>query len=132
METNYTQLLEQYLHTARQVEPLVDPATSQSLHEQARILEAAAGEGEALIQDLTSSDQDRLAPHVRLLFAGLLTMLIGILLALDLIDLSIGSVSLTDITDFPLLAFLVGAFCGISKLSLPASIGNCAGTLIKP
>jgi len=84
------------------------------------------------LADLTSSDQDRLAPHIRLLFAGLLTMLIGILLALDLIDLSIGSVSLTNITEYPLLAFMVGAFCGISELSLPASIGNRASTLIKP
>ena len=50
METNYAQLLAQYLHTARRVAPFVDPATSHSLHEQVRILEAAAGEGEALIQ----------------------------------------------------------------------------------
>lgn len=84
------------------------------------------------LADLTSSDQDRLAPQIRLLFAGLLTMLIGILLVLDLIQLSIGSVSLTAITSYPLLAFMVGAFCGISELSLPASIGNRATTIIKP
>jgi hypothetical protein len=84
------------------------------------------------LADLTNSDQDRLAPHIRLLFAGLLTMLIGILIAFKLIDLSIGSVSLSDITKWPLLAFLVGAFCGISELSLPVSISNRASTIIKP
>lgn len=75
--------------------------------------------------------QERLAPHIRLLFAGLLTMLVGILLALKLIDLSIGAVSLTGITHSPLLAFIVGAFCGISELALPVSIGNRAGKLIR-
>lgn len=84
------------------------------------------------LADLTNSDQDRLAPHIRLLFAGLLTMLIGILIAFGLIDLSIGTVSLSDITKWPLLAFLVGAFCGISELSLPVSISNRASTIIKP
>ena len=84
------------------------------------------------LADLTNSDQDRLAPHIRLLFAGLLTMLIGILIAFGLIDLSIGTVALSDITEWPLLAFMVGAFCGISELSLPVSISNRASTIIKP
>ena len=84
------------------------------------------------LADLTNSDQDRLAPHIRLLFAGLLTMLIGILIAFGLIDLSIGTVSLSDMTKWPLLAFMVGAFCGISELSLPVSISNRASTIIKP
>jgi hypothetical protein len=84
------------------------------------------------LADLTNSDQDRLAPHIRLLFAGLLTMLIGILITFGLIDLSVGTVALSDITEWPLLAFLVGAFCGISELSLPVSISNRASTIIKP
>jgi hypothetical protein len=48
METNYAQLLEQYLHTARRVEPLVDHASAESLKEQVRILEEVPGEGGAL------------------------------------------------------------------------------------
>ena len=48
METKYAQLLEQYLHTVRQVEPLVDQASSESLREQVRILEEVPGEDGAL------------------------------------------------------------------------------------
>lgn len=81
--------------------------------------------------DLTTGDDDRLAPHIRLLFAGMLTMLIGILFALGLVQLSIGSVSVTDITQSPMLAFIVGAFCGISELALPASLGKRATTFIQ-
>jgi hypothetical protein len=81
--------------------------------------------------DLTRSDDDRLAPHIRLLFAGLLTMLIGILFTLGLVKLSIGSVSLTDIASSPLLAFIVGTFCGISELALPVSISNRATTFMQ-
>jgi hypothetical protein len=82
------------------------------------------------LMDLTSSDEDRLAPHIRLVFAGLLTMLIGMLFSLGLLELQLGAVSLTDITRSPLLAFIVGAFCGISELALPASIRNRATQLI--
>ena len=48
MEKKHAQLLEQYRHTARQVEPLVDHASSESLREQVRILEEVPGEDDAL------------------------------------------------------------------------------------
>lgn len=83
------------------------------------------------LSDLTLSDGDYLAPHIRLLFAGLLTMIVGILLALHIVELKIGSISLTDITGSPMLAFLVGLFCGISEAALPASIGSRAATFIQ-
>jgi hypothetical protein len=83
------------------------------------------------LADLTRSDDDRLEPQIRLVFAGLLTMLIGMLFALGLVELSVGSVSLTDITTSPLLAFLVGAFCGISELALPVSLGKQATRFIE-
>jgi len=81
--------------------------------------------------DLTSNDDDRLAPPIRLLFAGLLTMLLGMLFALDLIEVRIGSVSLTNIQSSPLHAFIVGAFCGISELALPVSISKRATSFVE-
>lgn len=83
------------------------------------------------LTDLTLSEADYLAPHIRLLFAGLLTMILGILFAQKFITLSIGSVVMTDITHNPLSALLVGLFCGISEAALPASIGSRAAKFIQ-
>ena len=83
------------------------------------------------LADLTTADGDHLAPQIRLVFAGLLTMLIGMLFGLGLVEMKVGSVSLTSITSSPMLAFLVGAFCGISELTLPASLGNRATTFVQ-
>lgn len=83
------------------------------------------------LADLTTADDDHLAPHIRLMFAGLLTMIIGILFTLGFIALDIGNISLTDIAGSPMLAFLIGLFCGISELALPASVGARAATFIQ-
>lgn len=83
------------------------------------------------LTDLTLSEEDYLAPHIRMLFAGLLTMILGIMFALNFINLTIGTVSLTNITTSPLTGFLVGLFCGISEAALPASIGSRAATFIQ-
>lgn len=73
--------------------------------------------------DLTRSEDDLLAPPVRLVFAGLLVTVVGLLFALDLVELRIGQMSLTNLTWNPMLALLIGLFCGISELALPSSIG---------
>ena len=82
------------------------------------------------LADLTTRDQDRLMPHIRLIFAGTLSMIIGLLCAVNLIEIQIGMVSVTNISDSPMLAFIVGLFCGISELSLPSSIANRAHAVI--
>jgi hypothetical protein len=80
--------------------------------------------------DLTRTEEDRLAPHLRLVFAGLLAMILGLLFALDFVEVRIGDVSFTAIHSSPMLALLVGLFCGISELALPASIGTRAQSFI--
>ncbi len=82
------------------------------------------------LADLVTTDEDRLDPQIRLIFAGLLTMLLGILFTLGVFELKIGTVELTDIAARPMLAYLVGTLCGISELALPASVGNRAGALM--
>lgn len=82
------------------------------------------------LSDLVTTDDDRLEPQIRLVFAGLLTMLLGMLFTLGVIELKIGAVALTDIASRPMLAFVVGTFCGIGELVLPASVGNRAGAWV--
>jgi hypothetical protein len=79
--------------------------------------------------DLVTAEDDRLLPQIRLLFAGTLTFAAGLMFALGFIDLKLGTISLTRITELPTLAYLVGMFFGIGELALPESIGNRAHTL---
>ena len=81
------------------------------------------------LSDLTITDSDRLTPAIRLLFAGTLTMILGIVFVL-LIEVKIGSYSVTHIADNPMLAFLLGAFCGISELLLPTTVAKRASDFI--
>ncbi len=82
------------------------------------------------LADLTQTDDDALQPAVRLLFAGCLTMILGIVLVYPFLEVSIGDIPLTRIGDSPMMAFLVGALCGVSERALPALIGKRASDFI--
>lgn len=82
------------------------------------------------LADLTTTDVDRLLPAIRLLFAGSLTMILGIMFLLGVIRISLGTYSITDFATNPTLAFLVGYLCGISELLLPATIAKRANDFI--
>lgn len=74
------------------------------------------------LTDLTATEADRLTPTIRLWFAGFLTMLLGIVFVIPVVDVQIGAWKLSNIIDYPMLAFLVGALCGISELMLPTAV----------
>ncbi len=78
------------------------------------------------LTDLTQTDGDFLSPRLRLLFAATLTMLLGILLSFNILRISIGDIVITNFSTHPMMAFLIGALCGISELLLPAAIGKQA------
>ena len=82
------------------------------------------------LADLTQTDDDALQPAVRLIFAGCLTMMLGIILVYPFLEISIGDIPVTRIGDAPMMAFLVGTFCGVSELALPALIGKRAADFI--
>ena len=81
------------------------------------------------LSDLMATDSDKLQPSMRLVFAGTLTMILGLLCAMGVVELKIGGYALTRIASSPMLAFLVGTFCGISELTLPTSISERAAAL---
>lgn len=72
------------------------------------------------LADLTNTDSDRLLPHMRLAFAGALTMVLGMLFVLGIVEVKLGTFVVTRIAEDAMLAFIVGVFCGISEVSLPA------------
>jgi hypothetical protein len=82
------------------------------------------------LADLTQSDGDALQPAVRLVFAGCITMILGIILVYPFLEISIGDIPVTHIGDAPMMAFLVGTLCGVSELALPALISKRAADFI--
>lgn len=84
-----------------------------------------------VLNDLVITDADRLAPFTRLIFAGVFSMILGLLFLYGVVDVRIGEYSLTQISHNPIIAFLIGVFCGISELSLPASVGKRAGDFME-
>jgi len=83
------------------------------------------------LTDIINTDRDRLIPQIRLIFAGLFTMIVGMLLVLQVIDISFGNLRLSDVATNKMLAVLIGIFCGISELALPESIGARARKLVE-
>ena len=84
------------------------------------------------LADLTVTDKDYLRPGIRLIFAGMLTMLLCLFARLGFVDIQFGTFALSQVADEPTLAFVVGAICGISELALPASMSKKAEKLIAP
>lgn len=82
------------------------------------------------LDDLIITDSDRLLPHMRLLFAGALTMVLGMLFVAGIVEIKIGSYGVTEIAKNPMLAFLVGVICGISEAALPQVASRRASAFI--
>ena len=80
--------------------------------------------------DLTTTDNDRLLPSMRLLFAGLLTMVLGFLFVLGVVEIKLGTFAITHIAENAALAFLVGILCGISEAALPAVASRRAAAFL--
>jgi hypothetical protein len=78
------------------------------------------------LRDLVITDADRLQPFVRLVFAGILTAALGLVLALDWGDLKLGRISLGGFVENPTEGLLFGLFCGVSELLLPNMVGQRA------
>lgn len=82
------------------------------------------------LADLTRTDDDMLLPQMRLLFIGSLTLLIGLLFAFGVIEVEFGGFAASRLVQEPVIAFLVGAFCGIGEAALPGSIAGRASAFV--
>lgn len=82
------------------------------------------------LHDLIVTDADYLSPLTRHLFAGTLTMMLGILLGLGIFEIKITGLSSKQLIADPTIAFLIGSFCGLSELVLPGAVSKRAGEVL--
>jgi hypothetical protein len=81
-------------------------------------------------EELGVIEKDRLSPPVRLVFAGLLTLIIGLLISSEAVLVELGELSTANFTEDPKFALLIGALCGISELALSAKVSQRASELV--
>lgn len=84
---------------------------------------------EFTLADLTRTDSDHLAPYLRLVITGTLSMLLVLMALVGLGDVSIGSMSISGAAEKPMLAFVVGAILGIGEQKLSGTVAQRAGDL---
>jgi len=76
------------------------------------------------LRDLTVVDSDFLEPTTRVIFACLLATVIGMLLMLNFIDVTVGTVSISDFSSKPTIALVLGVVLGINEMMLPSSVAK--------
>lgn len=81
-------------------------------------------------EDLTLIEKDRVDPALRLIFCGLLTIILCLLFTSGSADVSIGNFKASDMTHSDTSAWLVGLLCGISEMALPTLVSQRASSFI--
>jgi len=79
--------------------------------------------------DLASLESDRLIPTIRLLFAGLLTIIIGLLISTKCFTFELGSLSTKDFLNDFNVSLLIGSLCGFSETILSSKVSKYANDL---
>lgn len=77
-------------------------------------------------EDLGRLEADLLYPWMRLLFAGSLTIVLGLVFATNMINVQIGELSTAWVLKTALSALVVGVFCGLSEQALPGAVSQRA------
>lgn len=81
--------------------------------------------------ELAKDDQDRLGPGIRLAFAAALTLVLAAMFHARVLVLAIGQLSTTEVFTSPLVALLVGVFCGLSEQALSARVLGQANQFVR-
>jgi hypothetical protein len=80
--------------------------------------------------DLVALEEDRIEPALRLVFAGVLTMILGLVFSSGMANVEVGAFSAANLKASGSIAFLTGAFAGISEKALPSAILTRAADIL--
>jgi len=81
-------------------------------------------------EDLHIPEEDRMEPLVRLVFAGLLTIIVSLLFSTHAIEVTMGAIKSSDLEKRSDVAFLIGMLCGFSEKALSSQVGKQASALL--
>lgn len=81
-------------------------------------------------EDLITPEKDRVEPIVRLVFTGLLSVIVGLIFSLKMVTVTLGAMSTASFPADCQLALLIGFLCGFSETALPATVAEQATRLL--
>jgi hypothetical protein len=82
-------------------------------------------------EDLGRPEADYLWSSIRLIFTGLQTIIIGLFLRLEIVQVSIGKISTANFASTVEVAVVIGMLCGFSEQTLPSAIAKHASALFQ-
>ncbi len=85
---------------------------------------------ELKFEELNVLEKDRLNPSIRLIFAGLLTIVVGLLISTESVVFELGGLSTSQFQTNIQVALLIGILCGISEQVLSTKISQHASDFI--
>jgi hypothetical protein len=74
--------------------------------------------------DLANLEEDRVSPSIRLIFVGIMTVAVGLILSLEVVVIQIAGFDTKSILQSGATAALVGLLCGIGEMTLPSILGQ--------
>jgi len=81
-------------------------------------------------EDLHILEQDRLEPLVRLIFSGLLSLIMGLIFATGAMEVTLGTITTAQFVGDAEVAILIGVLCGFSEKALSAQIASSAVKIV--
>jgi hypothetical protein len=81
-------------------------------------------------EDLHIPEEDRLDPVIRIFFASILTITLGLLFSVNAVVLTVGSVTTSEINTSVRIALLLGLACGFSEQVLSQKVTHQIGAFL--
>jgi hypothetical protein len=82
-------------------------------------------------EDLHVLEEDRMEPLVRLVFAGLLALIVALAFHLKVVTLTLGTLTTDQLDSQPWAAFFFGLLSGVGEKALSTNVTRQASTLLK-
>jgi hypothetical protein len=83
-------------------------------------------------KDLAIIEEDLLEPKVRLIFTGLLTLMLGMFFLSEIITITVGGISSKNFANDMLSSLVIGILSGVAEKVLPTRVSNVATQFLKP
>lgn len=82
-------------------------------------------------EDLTLVEKDHLEPPIRIIFVGLITIILGLILLKQGLVIDMGQITTKDIGTDPITAYIIGSFCGFSEQVLPSKFAKRVASIFE-
>lgn len=80
--------------------------------------------------DLVALEEDRVEPQLRLIFTGVLTVILALIFVTGMADVRVGTFAASSLVRSGTVALLLGAFAGLAEKALPSAVLSRASSVV--